>query len=197
MALELYPTTVDPLIGYLVEPIYYTQRTPTKSGADVAEKLWDTPRFRIRMQYRVSTPDATTILNFHHARRGSHEEFDFIDLHARPWTDVYVGTGDGSTRDFDCDVPTSGCAVLVDGVVQTPVTDYTFGSGTGDNGRDQILFTVGGTPPDGDVITVNGATGTRYYVVRFENDSLPYRTLPQFTDGVERLEFQVVLISQR
>lgn len=83
MTVALYPTTINPLLGYSVEPMFSTQRTPTKSGADVAEKLWDTARYRIRLPYRVSVTDAATLLNFHEARYGAYEAFDFFDFHSR------------------------------------------------------------------------------------------------------------------
>lgn len=198
MTVALYPATVDPLIGYSVEPIYFTQRTPTKSGADVAEKLWDTPRFRIRLPYRVNVTDLATLMNFHHARSGSYEAFDFIDLHTRKWDDVYISTGDGTEVRFEVPFANiSAQVVKVDGVTQVGVTDYTVSAGTGENGRDRIQFEVGSTPPDGDVITLTVPNENRFYTVRFEKDNIQYRTLPTFTSGAENLELNVSLISQR
>lgn len=196
MTLALYPTSPKPLIGYSVEPLFFTQKTATKSGADVTEKMWDTARYKITLPYRVSVTDAATLLNFHEARYGAYDEFDFIDFHSRAWTGVYIGTGDGVEDTFDMPCTTfDSTTIKVDDVAISAVR-YGLSSGGGVNGRGQVIFYFTADVPSDSVITID-FTGKRVYPVRFESDSLRYRTLPQFSSSAEMLELQTSLISQR
>jgi hypothetical protein len=198
MTVALYPTTIAPLIGYQVEPIYTTQITPLKSGADVAEKVYDYPRYRIMLPYRVSASNLATLQNFYHARRGRYEAFDYRDPFTSFWEDIYVGTGDGSTTVFDIpiyniDAPlTPGDWVLYkDGVVQS--TGFTFSHQAGENDRSQVTFTV--APTSGEVITFDGSQ-YRMFRVRFASDTSPYKTVSAFSGGIEMFDLSMTLISQ-
>ena len=193
MTVALYPTSINPVPGYIVEPVFSLQKTPTKSGVDVSEKLWGTARYRIKLPYRVSVTNAATLLNFHEARLGSYEAFDFIDFHRRSWTGAFVAVSDATTPTFD--LPVYGCADGdCVGYISGSSSPVAFGSGTGANGRDRMTFA--GPPISGAIITCD-VVGQRVFTVRFESDNLPYRTIPQFSGGVEMLELQVSLVSQR
>ena len=197
MTTALYPATIYPLIGYGVEPIFYTQTTPMKSGADVAEKLWDTARYRINLPYRVSATNGATILNFFDSRHGKYEAFDFVDFVSRAWTSVYVGAGTGSLAQFT--IPfrfPSSLTVYVDGVAKTFSTHWTYGAGLPAPARTVIEFTIGNEPAAGEVVTID-ATGYRYFLVRFDNDQIRYTTTSNFSGNAEMWDFDVTLISQR
>jgi hypothetical protein len=203
MATELYPSSVNPLIGYSVEPVFSTQATPTKSGADVAEKIWDSARYRISLPYRCSLADAMEILNFHTARAGKYEVFDFIDLLERDWEGLYIGTGDGSEDTFatDFDATTdagSGRVVYVDGVEQTvgAGNDYLMSAQSGTNNRDRVVFLAGSEPANGAIVTMD-YTGKKYFSVRFMSDKLEIRSLAQFVSGIEMHQLDVELMTQR
>ena len=193
MTVALYPTSISPLPGYIVEPVFSLQKTQTKSGVDVSEKLWSASRHRIKLLYQVSVTNAATLLNFHEARLGSYEAFDFIDFNRRAWVGAFVAASDATTPTFD--LPVYGCAEAdCVGYISGSSSPVAFGSGTGANGRDRMTFQ--GPPIKGSIITCD-VVGQRVYTVRFEFDNLPYKTLPQFSGGVEMLELQVSLVSQR
>ena len=195
MTTALYPATIYPLIGYgAPEPIFYTQTTPMKSGTDVAEKLWNTPRYRISIPYRVSSADASTILNFFEARYGMYEEFDFIDFHTRSWVKVSIGTGDGLEDEYE--LPCTGAASLVIYVDDEAVEAYTNSSGTGTNSRDVITFAPAAVPGNGESVTAS-FIGKRYFSTKFAQDQIRPRTVALYASNREYLEFDVELISQR
>jgi hypothetical protein len=83
-------------------------------------------------------------------------------------TDINIGTGNASNVNFDIpntkatDPPVvlNDIIVKVDGVTQTPVTDYNYSAYTGTASTSRIIFTVGGTPPNGDAVTVTYKQGT-------------------------------------
>ncbi len=63
---------------------------------------------------------------------------------------VALGTGDGSTLDFDMPVVTTivGCAVFVDGMLQDPSV-WAISNGGGAGGVDRLSFTSGNAPASG------------------------------------------------
>jgi hypothetical protein len=136
-----------------------------------------------------------TIINFFNARSGGYEAFDFKDFVPRIWSNVYITTGTGSSLGLvDCDAGPG--TVYVDGVAQVPGTDYTVSLTGGTNGRNGILFIV--PPSAGQVVTttISGAT-TRYFRVRFEDDSIRATSTQQYAGTEPYHEFKVNLISQR
>ncbi len=201
MTAALYPTTIYPLIGYSIEHIFYTQTTPMKSGVDVAEKLFDRARYRINLSYKLKPSDAVTLLQFHEARYGAYEAFDFYDFHKRTWSNVYVGIGTSSTATFDLPTRTlySYPSIYVDGVA-VGASNFSISDNAGTNGRDTITFDAGHEPDAGKVITCD-FTGTRVFSCRFENDILRYTTLgmhESWPSGAttEWVEFNTSLITQ-
>jgi hypothetical protein len=163
MTLALYPVSPVPLSnGYSVTPIFETQTTPMRSGADVTYARFTYPRHSISMNYRAEGTDADDVLDFFEARAGKFEAFDFIDFVSRSWEGFYVGIGDGAEDTWDLPFATGAAvSVYVNGVLKTVITDYTYGAATDPNGRIELIFNraVG----NGRVITID-FTGKRYFV---------------------------------
>lgn len=202
MTAALYPATIYPLIGYSIEHVFYTQATPMKSGVDVTEKIYDRARYRIRLQYKLSPSDASTLLKFHEARYGGYEAFDFYDFHKRQWANVYVGTGTGSTAAFDLPIRTVWTlapTIYLDGV-EVGASNYTISDNDGTNGRDKVTFDGGQEPDAGKIITCD-FTGIRVFSCRFDSDTLRYTTVSSteaWPSGTttEWVEFDVSLVTQ-
>ena len=195
MTIALYPATIYPLAqGYSIEPIFSTQRTPMKSGADVAEKMWNYPRYRIRLPYRVSSADTMTLLNFFDARCGGYEAFDFQDFIYRAWQNVYITTATGATLGLiECDI--SPTTVYVDGVELAATGAWSTSLSPGTNGRTQINLT---TPPSaGEVITADSTNTKRFFRVRFEDDAIRASSTMTYSGSAPYHDFDVTLISQR
>jgi len=202
MTAPLYSATIDPLIGYSVEPFFSTQRTPLKAAADVTSAGWDRARYRIKLPYRTNATDAATISNFFEARTGPWAGFDFIDFHSRAWVGVYVGTGTSSTATFDLPFVVATWStekIYVDGVEQTfgAINDYIHVSGTGENGRSQVQFSGGSYPGAGAVITTD-FTGKRFWAnTHFDQESLPIGSIAVYTEAAHWQQFNVALLTAK
>ena len=92
--------------------------------------------------YRYLTlAEAHTVSNFVSLMRGRAGTFTFKDWWSQPWTRRYVGTGLAGATIFDLPFVNTTGLVLRKGVTTLTLgADYTFGSGTGADGRDRITL---------------------------------------------------------
>ena len=200
MTAPLYSATIDPLIGYSVEPFFSTQRTPLKAAADVTSAGWDRARYRIKLPYRTNATDAATISNFFEARTGPWAGFDFIDFHSRAWVGVYVTTTTGATvTEFDLPIfggSYSGTTLYTKGVEEAkPWIGISFSAGTGTNGRDQIVY---GGPPAADKVLTVSFTGQRVWAnTHFDQESLPMGSIAVYTGAAHWQQFNVALLTAK
>jgi hypothetical protein len=131
------------------------------------------------MRYdNISYTSLQTLWDFHRSMRGRLTTFTFTDWagwDATPtgiaWPKLYIGTTDGVTTGFDVPMKSSSSYTLYRaGSALTPVTDYSFGSGTGVDGRDKITLVSAGA--SGDLLEWV-ATGRAAFNVRFGSDKFP------------------------
>ena len=198
MTAPLYSATIDPLIGYSVEPFFATQKTPLKAGADVTAAGWDRARYRIKLPYRTDATDAATISNFFEARTGPWGGFDFIDFHSRAWVGVYIGVGDGAEDTFDLPgvIISLATTLYADGIA-IDLGDYGIDPAGGTNGRDRVIFGLGSEPAAGKVLTVS-FTGQRIWAnTHFDQESLPMGSVPVYTGAAHWQQFNVALLTAK
>lgn len=92
-------------------PGYNTSITELGSGEEERVARWSTPRYRFDIASLVKTPaNMYALVQFYHARNGVANSFRFIDWHdyssgangtgVPGISDVTLGTGDGTTQDF-------------------------------------------------------------------------------------------------
>ncbi len=179
-----YPST-------FITALRFTTRHKTfisnlESGKILRRKLWTDPLYVISGEHRLSAADFATLENFfRETAQGMLVDFCLTDPLSRTWTDMYVGTGDGSTTVFDLPFKNSSSYTVYNaGVAKTGGgVDYTFGDGTGTDGRDKITWNS--APADGNRISLD-ATGNRAWAVIFASDELPWeRTHASQRDSVQ------------
>jgi hypothetical protein len=142
MTLEVWPTSPPPSFSYPLEDEYETVISVAEGTNEVAQMNRRFPKrgFAIGYDSIALGTDWATIHNFHTARLGAYETFWFFDFLSRPWTDIKVGRGDGSTTTFDLPSKnTVNDSSLIIKVNDTPVSK-SFSSGTGLGGADQIII---------------------------------------------------------
>lgn len=171
-------------------PIFSTDVVRFGNGLEYRNQNWNRPLYRYNIQYRAKTrAEALEVYEFFLARQGRFEGFRAKDLwdftsatngrDNQSQTDQTIGTGDGSTTDFQLiKTYTQGSAtqvrtilkpvvgtdlVEVDGVLQTGGgTDYTLDTTTG-------IISFNSPPADTLVIKA----GFQFDVpVRFDTDEL-------------------------
>ena len=176
----LFPEDIS--YGSAGGPGFNTTVVGLDSGAELRFGRWSTPRRRFDAQYGVKSLDQlATLLDFYTARQGALHSFrykDFLDFttaadhrSAHSMTDVLLGTGDGSTTQYQLKkvYPSSagnqertitkpgGVLAALDGVTTTA---FSVNTTTG-------IITFGGAPGAGVVIRA----GFEFYNhVRFGED---------------------------
>lgn len=145
--------------------------TPLELGTVLRRKRWAEPLYRIRFNHDLEMSDYATLERFfRESTEGQVNAFTFTDPISRSWEDVWVNTGDGSTTVFDLPAKTSTSRTLyVDDVGKSEGSDWTFGSGTGADGRDRATFSV--APSAGERISYD-FTGYRAWYTIFANNDL-------------------------
>jgi len=134
------------------------------------------PRRDITLAYEwLSVSDAQTLWEFYVARSGPYEAFNFFLPSPDTYTGEYVGSGDGSTTVMNLPSKSgSSTTVYLDGVEKTGGgTDYTFGSGTGEDGADKITWVA--APAAAQRVTYD-FTGYLKVRSRFKEDYLDFET---------------------
>lgn len=161
-----YPLSVTPRFNTLISTF--------DGGGEQRRKKLLYPQYDIAVKYpAISKTEAQTLWSFYIARAGSYEAFYIYDLslllpHSFAHTDLYMGTGDGSTTTFD--IPgrsTSSQTIYTDGADAT--SNGSILTGGGASSSDRFQFTT--APATGKVITCD-FTGYLRMRVRFQDDKL-------------------------
>lgn len=155
-------------------------------GAELRKQKWLYPKRNIILKYdKITKAQGRTLWTFYIARSGAYEAFNFFTQLTDTYVSEYVGTGDGTTTDFNLpSKQASSYTVYLNGSAQTGGgVDYTFSSEGGTDGADQIAFTS--APADGSRITVS-FTGYLKVRCRFAEDKLAFETFYNrlFTSGL-------------
>lgn len=159
MSLQVWPTTPPPSFSYPVSEEYETIVSQFGGPNEAAQSLTRFPKRNFTVGYNLLDigGDWHYIHDFHTKRRGQYETFWYFDFYIRPWVDLYVGRGDGSTTAFDLHskstVHDASLKIYVNDAEKTEGVDYDFSAGTGDGGADRITFRAGHIPAAGALIT--------------------------------------------
>ena len=89
-------------------------------GEEQRRAKWLYPRRAFSLKYQaISVSQARTLWDFYMQRRGRYEAFNFFYPMTGTYTGEYVGTGDGSTTNFNAPCKSAtGVTIYVDGVAQ-------------------------------------------------------------------------------
>jgi len=180
---EIYPD-----YGYQAIPQFRTLKLGPTDGDFIQRRRKRTsPLYKFVLKYKVlEESEMQSLWDFYLARSGSYEAFVFFDFQAFPYTGVSVGTGDGTTADFDLGAKSvSNLTVYLNG---SPTSAYTLNVGGGTDGQDSITFNS--APANGDVITAD-YTGRKYFPkCIFQDDELARESFSYllYTTGLVILE---------
>lgn len=125
-------------------------------GEEIRKQRWLFPKPIVGpLKYNwISKSDFKTLWEFYQARAGSFGEFNFFFPNSNTWVGIYVGTGDGSTTDWNLPCKgSSGRTLYVDESSQTEGVDYTYSALGGVDGADSISFAA--APSAGEYITLD------------------------------------------
>jgi len=166
--MKVFPEDIVADFPLKITALYRTLITEMDYGKEYRRKKWRFPKRIISLTYpHLSSVQADTLLNFYKSVKGAYEAFYFFDWLPHSWEDEFVGRGDGTLITFDLpgkEIEQETLKVYIDG---TETTDYTFSAGTGENGEDQIVFSL--APAVGALITAD-FTGKIRLKVRFEDN---------------------------
>ena len=174
MATELFPTSI--MLGSVKVTgswdVLITQLGTAGKETRHLRSAFPTRDIRPSFSW-LSGIEIALIWQFYQARKGPFEAFHFIDPLLLDWYAEYVGLGDAAEDTFDLpslSTVEATLAVYVDAVLKAGGgVDYTFSPGSGENGADQIVFTV--PPAVGAVITAD-FTGKHRFLVRFKDRTM-------------------------
>jgi len=138
-------------------------------GVETRKRKWLYPKRPITLKHSIlSKSDARSIWQFYQARNGPHEVFSWTHPVSDSYSGEYVGTGDGSTTDWDIPSKTSSSrTIYLNGASQTEGTNYTYTAAGGADGVDKISFAT--APPADQRITYD-FTGFLRVRCRFVED---------------------------
>lgn len=150
-----YNSPFSPSIGFK------TLTQEFESGILTRKQKRTYPRRNFNINYKsltsASVSDLITLYQFFIARAGMLEDFVIFDKHTNyEYVKEYVGTGDGSTVEFNLpSLNASSYTLYVDDVAQvegdSSAADWDFGQADGDDGEDTATFAT--APADGERIT--------------------------------------------
>jgi len=143
-------------------------------GEETRKKKWLYPRRRISLAFKgLSLADAKTLWAFYIARGGSFEAFNWFHLFSNTYVGEYVGTGDGSTTNFNLpSKDASSRKLYIDGEEQTEGVNWTFTAEGGADSADLCELTTAAA--SGQRITFD-FTGYLKVRCRFDEDYADFR----------------------
>lgn len=147
--------------GYGSDFIEMVKRSSSESGKSQLRDVWNRTKFTATPAHDGAVSDIEYLMQFWRTARTS--TFTYFDFDKSRWTDENIGTGTGALATFT--VPAKEMVevvVKVNGVVKTLTTHYTISSETGSQGEDQIVFTGGNLPPNGQAVTISYLGRHRY-----------------------------------
>jgi uncharacterized protein (TIGR02217 family) len=177
---SIFPTL--PGLGWSVKrtPIWKTLVQESVSGIETTAGLMAYPLYEWKLTYDLLRGNMPTyqefqiLIGFFNQQKGSAIPFKFLDPHDYSAENQQFGVGDGVRTQWQLKrsfgaffepvfAPFDAITVYINGVEQTPATDYTF-TATG-----QVEFTS--APAMDAIITW---TGYYYWLVRFREDSTDF-----------------------
>lgn len=178
MSNAVFPTLPGLAWGVVKTPLWKTQVQESVSGMELRWSAMAYPRYRITMSFEVlragqGYAELQTLVGFFNARRGSWDDFLWMDPDDNAVTDQVVGIGTGVnsvfavTRSYGGFVEpvlnhVSPPVVKVGAVTKTAGSDYTLANG---------ILTFTSAPPSSAVVTW---TGQFYKRVVFEHDECDF-----------------------
>lgn len=188
MTTPLFPD-VPPSEGFSFSLSYYTfEAGPYPSGAILSRAARAFPLYSCDWRINSQLPWSTyeTVFDHFMTMQGRLGRFDFIDPNGWDmspvgirWPKLYAGlcTGDNSSaaaRTFTMPMKSSTSYTLyrAGSALATP-GDYSISVGTGDNGRDQIVFVAGHQGSAGQVLEWQ-ATGRAVFLCKFVDDVMSF-----------------------
>lgn len=195
--MAIYPTTPIPDDGYPEWDEFATAVSGDyPSGAEYAAARREFGLFHASPTYSdILRSDLEALYAFFLARRGRYGTFTFFSFTGwdlspvgTRWPELYVGTHDGSATTWDLPIKNATSLTLYRaGVAKTGGgVDYTFGSGTGADGKDRVTGLSGTL---GDLITID-AVGQRAARMRFVAESMRFANFCNMltSTGLEMIE---------
>lgn len=203
MSNAIFPTLIG--LGWDVQrrPMHRSIVQEAVSGKEVRISLRPYPRYQYSLRYDMlrdtaANPELKTLMAFFNARYGRFDSFLYTDPNDYTVTDQPLGVGDGVETEFQLVRTMTGTGVSfvepvlapnvvtnikVNGVVKTPVVDYTVDSDTG-------LLTFAVAPGNGLSIT---GTFTYYWRCRFLDDEMDFTQFQQALWSQDGLTFTTLL----
>jgi len=167
--MPLFPASPIPTLPASITAQWKTIISQFDSGREQRRQKWVQPRFNMSLLYNLlEETDIRALWTFYMARKGSWEAFNVYDWLSATWTDLYIGTGDGTTLIFD--IPgktTSSQSIYLDGALQS--SGYSILTGGGSDNADRVSFTV--APTVNQIITCT-ITGYLRITCRFAEDKM-------------------------
>jgi len=170
--MAVFPDIPNPDWGaYKHKALTGTETRTATSGKEWRRRAWPRNKQSFEMSWsQLSDADCATLRAFYDARGGNWESFTFFDFVSRVWTDLGVDeAATGSLDTFTIPAKSTSAHTVYVGGESIDSEYWTIGSGTGDEGEDQIVFDEGHEPAEGAAVNVD-CTGQRRYTVRFEGD---------------------------
>lgn len=189
MTAALFPD-VPPSEGFQFSLSYFTfEAGPYPSGAVLSRAARAWPLYSANWVISSQLPWSTYYDVFDHfvAMQGKLGRFDFIDPSGWDmspvgirWPRLYAGLAtaldtDAASRTFTMPMKDSTSPTLyrAGSPLATP-GDYSISVGTGENGRDQIVFVTGHVGTAGDVLEWK-ATGRAMFLCKFTDDMMTFQ----------------------
>lgn len=164
--------------GITKTPMWKTVTHESVSGMELRAALMTYPRYRISMRYEVlraggGFAELQELIGFFNARRGSWDDFLWLDPDDNTVSGAGFGTGDGATKTFSMGRSFGGFVepvqafvsdpqVFVNGVQKATPADYSISNG-------RVTFVT--APANGAALTWSGQF---YKRVRFMNDETEF-----------------------
>lgn len=164
--------------GVRKTPVWKTVTHESVSGMELRTALMTYPRYRISLSFEVlragqGNTELQQLVGFFNARRGSWDDFLWLDPDDNTVTAIGFGTGDGATKTFTLSRPFGGFlepvqdfasapAVYVAGALKVAPADYSIANGK---------CTFVSAPAMGAALTW---TGQFYKRVRFQRDEAEF-----------------------
>lgn len=182
--------------GITKTPMWKTVTHESVSGMELRAALMTYPRYRISMRYEVlraggGFAELQELIGFFNARRGSWDDFLWLDPDDNTVVGANFGTGDGSTKTFAMSRSFGGFVepvqafvaapqIYVNGVLKASPADYSISNG-------RVTFVT--APPAGAALTWSGQF---YKRVRFVNDETEFEQFLQDLWAAKKIELITV-----
>lgn len=194
MSQSVFPTLSGLTWDIITSPQFNTKVHRAVSGYEVRAAFMQYPLWQFVFKYDVLRDNAAlnelqSLLGFFNARQGSFDSFLYAYPSDNSVTAQNFGVGNGANKSFQLMRAYGGFvepvnnlngnpSIYVNGVLKTPVTDYTI-SASG-----LVTFVV--APPSGQVVTW---TGSFYYRCRFLKDTVDFNQFMRNLWDLKKLEF--------